>query len=77
MAYLVSGHFLQAGDQLQINLRMTDVEKDRLLWEDVFDIPAGNMIAMQAQIAAKTRRGLAPLMGAPEFMARNASETHQ
>jgi serine/threonine protein kinase len=70
VTYLVSGHFLQAGDQLQINLRMTDVEKDRLLWEDVFDIPAGNMIAMQAQIAAKTRRALAPLMGAPEFMAR-------
>ncbi len=47
---------------------MTDVEKDRLLWEDVFDIPAGNMIAMQAQIAAETRRSLAPLLGAPEFV---------
>jgi tetratricopeptide (TPR) repeat protein len=64
----VSGRFLQAGDQLQITLRMTDVEKDRLLWEDVFDIPTGNMIAMQAQIAAKTRHSLAPLLGAPEFV---------
>ncbi|MGA2078099.1 MAG: hypothetical protein ABSH52_31805 [Terriglobia bacterium] len=44
---------------------MTDVEKDRLLWEDLFDIPPANMIAMQAQIAAKTRRSLAPLLGAP------------
>ncbi len=68
VARLISGHFLQAGDQLQITLRMTDVEKDGLLWEDVFDIPAGNMIAMQAQIAAKTRRGLAPLLGAPGFI---------
>ena len=68
VAHLVSGRFLQAGDQLQITLRMTDVEKDRLLWEDVFDIPTGNMIAMQAQIAAKTRHSLAPLLGAPEFV---------
>ena len=68
VAHLVSGHFLQTGDQLQITLRMTDVDKDRLLWQDVFDVPDGNMIAMQAQIAAKTRRGLAPLLGAPEFI---------
>ena len=68
VAHLVSGLFFQAGDQLQITLRVTDVEKDRLLWEDVFDLPAGNMIAMQAQIAAKTRRGLARLLGAPEFV---------
>ena len=35
---------------------------------ETLDIPAGNMIAMQAQIAAKTRRSLAPLLGAPEFV---------
>jgi serine/threonine protein kinase len=68
VAHLVSGRFFQAGDQLQITLRVTDVEKNRLLWEDVFDVPARNMIAMQAQIAAKTRRGLAPLLGTPEFV---------
>jgi serine/threonine protein kinase len=65
---IVSGHFLKAGDQLQITLEATDVESNRRLWSDVFDVPAQNMVAMQAQIAAKTRRGMAPALGIAEFV---------
>jgi serine/threonine protein kinase/tetratricopeptide (TPR) repeat protein len=65
---IVTGHFLKAGDQLQITFEVMDVESNRRLWREVFDVPAQNMVAMQAQIAAKTRRGLAPLLGASEFV---------
>ena len=65
---IVTGHFLRAGEQLQITLEVTDVESNGRLWQDVFDVPVENMVAMQAQIAAKTRRGLAPLLGATEFV---------
>ena len=68
---VVSGHFLKAGEQLQITLEVTDVESNRLLWSDVFDAPAGNMMAMQAQIAAKTRRAMAPVLGVSEFVTEN------
>jgi serine/threonine protein kinase len=68
---IVTGHFLKAGDQLQITFEVMDVESNRRLWREVFDVPAQNMVAMQAQIAAKTRRGLAPLLGASEFVTDN------
>jgi serine/threonine protein kinase len=65
---IVSGRFLKTGDQLQITMEVTDVESNRLLWSDVFDVPARNMVAMQAQIAAKTRRAMAPVLGVSEFV---------
>jgi tetratricopeptide (TPR) repeat protein len=37
-------------------------------WRDVFEVPVQDMMAMQAQIAAKTRTGLAPLLGVSEFV---------
>jgi serine/threonine protein kinase/TolB-like protein len=65
---VASGRFLKAGDQLQITMELTDVDSNRLIWSDVFDVPAGNMVAMQAQVAAKTRRAMAPVLGAAEFV---------
>jgi len=65
---VASGRFLKAGEQLQITMELTDVESNRLIWSDVFDVPAGNMVAMQAQVAAKTRRAMAPVLGAAEFV---------
>jgi len=69
--HVVTGHFLRAGEQLQIVLEATEVATARLLWQDVLDVPAQNMVAMQAQIAAKTRRGLAPVLGVSEFATGN------
>jgi serine/threonine-protein kinase len=67
-AAVVSGRFLKAGEQLQITMELTDIESNRLIWSDVFDVPAGNMVAMQAQVSAKTRRAMAPVLGAAEFV---------
>jgi serine/threonine protein kinase len=68
VADIVSGRFLQTGDKLQITLSVTDVANNRPLWSDVFDVPAGNLIAMQAALAAKTRNTLAPVLGVSEFI---------
>jgi tetratricopeptide (TPR) repeat protein len=65
---VVTGHFLGAGEQLQIVLEAMEVGTARMLWRDVLDVPAQNMVAMQAQIAARTRRGLAPVLGVSEFV---------
>jgi TolB-like protein len=70
-ATIVSGRFMKEGDRLQITLNLTDVEKNRRIWTDVFDAPARDTMAMQAQIASKTRRGMAPLLGVSEFVTDN------
>jgi eukaryotic-like serine/threonine-protein kinase len=67
VASIVTGHFLKAGEQLQITLEAVEVESSRLLWRDTLNVPAQNMIAMQEQIAARTRGGLAPVLGSSAF----------
>jgi len=63
VASIVTGHFLKAGEQLQITLEAVEVENNRLLWRDTLNVPAQNMIAMQEQIATRARGGLAPALG--------------
>jgi serine/threonine protein kinase/DNA-binding winged helix-turn-helix (wHTH) protein len=62
-ANIVTGHFLRMKDQLQITLEALNVENNRVLWRDTLTVPAENMMAMQEQIAAVTRGGLAPALG--------------
>jgi DNA-binding winged helix-turn-helix (wHTH) protein/serine/threonine protein kinase len=70
---IVIGHFLKGGDQLQVTLEAVDVESNRLLWRDTLDVPAENMIAMQQQITATAREGLAPVFGSSSFTADTAA----
>jgi serine/threonine protein kinase len=67
VASIVTGHFLKAEDQLQITLEAVEVEDNRLLWRDTLNVPAQNLIAMQEQIAARARGGLAPALGSSAF----------
>jgi TolB-like protein/Tfp pilus assembly protein PilF len=67
VASIVTGHFLKAGEQLQITLEAVEVENNRLLWRDALNVPAQNMVAMQEQIAARARGGLAPVLGSSAF----------
>ena len=71
---VVAGRFLRAGDQLQITLDLIDVENKRSIWTDVFEAPVGNMVAMQALVAAKTRRTMAPVLGIMEFVTENVPQ---
>jgi len=68
-ASIVTGHFLRMKEQLQITLEALDVESNRLLWRETLNVPAENMMAMQEQIAALTRGGLAPALGSSALTA--------
>jgi serine/threonine protein kinase/DNA-binding winged helix-turn-helix (wHTH) protein/Flp pilus assembly protein TadD len=61
---VVTGHFINTGDQLHITLEAIDVETNSVLWRDQIESPAGSMIATQVQIALRVRKGLAPALGA-------------
>jgi len=73
VANIVTGHFLKAGEQLQITLEAIEVENNRLLWRESLNVPAQNMIVMQEQIAARARGGLAPALGSSAFATEAAA----
>lgn len=66
---IVTGHFLKAGEQLQVTLEAIDVEKNRSLWRNTLNVPAQNLIAMQEQIANQTQVGMASALGASALTA--------
>ena len=63
VANIVTGHFLKQGDRLLITLEAIQVEGNRLLWQTNVTAPAQDLIALQAQMAAKIRQELLPALG--------------
>ena len=59
----MTGHFLREGDRLRITVEAIDVDSARVLWRDVVNVQADNVIAMQAQIAGRVQQSLLPLLG--------------
>jgi len=69
---IVTGHYVLAGDELQITMEAVDVDDNRLLWRDTVNVPAESLLTLQAQVAATTRGKLAPVLGA-SVLAKNVS----
>ncbi|HTU46765.1 MAG TPA: serine/threonine-protein kinase [Bryobacteraceae bacterium] len=65
---VVSGRFMRTGEQLQITLDLIDVATNHSIWTDVFEVPARNMMAIQALVGLKTRRTMAPVLGVTKFV---------
>jgi TolB-like protein len=61
---IVTGHYMKAGNQLQVTLEAVDVENNRTVWQDTLSVGALDMIAMREQVTAKVRQGLVPVLGA-------------
>jgi eukaryotic-like serine/threonine-protein kinase len=64
VANILTGHFLKQGDRLMITLEAIQVEGNKLLWQTNVTAPAQDLIALQAEMAAKIRQELLPLLGA-------------
>ena len=64
VANILTGHFLKQGDSLLITLEAIQVEGNKLLWQANVTAPAQDLIALQAQMAAKIRQELLPALGA-------------
>jgi serine/threonine protein kinase/tetratricopeptide (TPR) repeat protein len=64
VANILTGHFLKQGDRLLITLEAIQVEGNKLLWQANVTAPAQDLIALQAQMAAKIRQELLPALGA-------------
>ncbi|MDR3748162.1 MAG: protein kinase [Acidobacteriota bacterium] len=63
VATVLTGHFLNQGENLIITLEAIDVAANRLLWQSNVTGSAQDLIALQAHLAAKVRQGLLPALG--------------
>jgi DNA-binding winged helix-turn-helix (wHTH) protein/TolB-like protein len=70
---IVTGHFVLAGDQLQLTMEAVDTDENRVLWHDTVNVPANNLLILQAQIAAMSRGKLAGALGVRDFAGEIAS----
>jgi eukaryotic-like serine/threonine-protein kinase len=60
---LLTGHFMQQGQQLTVTLEAVDVSTDRLLWEATVTAPVNDLIALQSQLSRQVQQGLLPALG--------------
>jgi DNA-binding winged helix-turn-helix (wHTH) protein/TolB-like protein len=64
---VVTGNYLLAGDQLQITMEAVDPNEDRVLWHDTVNVPANDLLALQAQVAATARNKMSSALGVTDF----------
>ena len=55
---LVTGQYFREGDQLSLTMEAVDVESNRLMWRDSIAVPAGDLLTLRQQVAAKVNAGL-------------------
>jgi len=63
VASIVTGHYLNEGDQLVVTLEAVDVANNRSIWRDTIRVAASDKIAMREQITSRVRQGLVPVLG--------------
>jgi eukaryotic-like serine/threonine-protein kinase len=61
---VVTGHFMKAGDEVQVTLQAVDAENDRVLWQAAASSATADMVSLRAQLTAKVQQGLVPALGA-------------
>jgi eukaryotic-like serine/threonine-protein kinase len=59
---IVTGHFLKAGDQLQVTLEAVDVDTNQTVWRDTLNVAGQDMIAMREQVLNRISNGLVPAL---------------
>ena len=59
---VVTGHFVQQGENLIITLQAIEVLSNRVLWQGTTTVPAGDLLAMQRQLSGRIRQGLLPAL---------------
>jgi TolB-like protein/predicted Ser/Thr protein kinase len=69
---IVIGHYQKVHDQLQLTMQAVDVANDRVLWQEMMNVPA-DLVAMRAQVTSKVRQGLIPALGATSVAGENGT----
>lgn len=63
VADLVTGHFLVAGENVEVTLEAVDATDNRVLWRATLRGTTRDLTGVQEQIAARVQHGLIPALG--------------
>jgi DNA-binding winged helix-turn-helix (wHTH) protein/TolB-like protein len=63
VADLVTGHFLVAGENIEVTLEAVDAADNRVLWRDTLRATTRDLTGVQEQITARVQHGLIPALG--------------
>jgi adenylate cyclase len=63
VADIITGHFVVAGDEIEVTLEAVDATNNRVLWRDTLRGPARDLIGIQQQIATRLQHGLIEALG--------------
>lgn len=55
---ILTGTYLKAGDRFRVNTQLVDVHPNEILWREQFDVPFGDILALQDRITEKIVSGL-------------------
>lgn len=65
---IVTGHYVRAGEQIQITMEAVDPLKNQVAWRETVNVPSNNLLALQQQIAGMSRWRLSRALGVTEFV---------
>jgi serine/threonine protein kinase/TolB-like protein/tetratricopeptide (TPR) repeat protein len=60
---IVTGHYLTAGDQLEVSIEAVDVTSNSSVWRDTITVATSDKIAMHDLLTSRIRQGLVPVLG--------------
>ncbi len=63
VATIVTGHFVERGENLVVTLEAIQASDNRLVWQTTFTAPSQDLIALQSALSAQVRQGLLPTLG--------------
>ena len=66
--HIITGHYVRAGDQLQVTIEAVDPVENRVVWRETVNVPSNDLLALQQQIAGMARWRLARALGVTEFV---------
>ena len=76
VADIITGHFVVAGDGIEVTLEAVDTTNNRVLWRDTVRGPARDLIGIQQQVATRVQHGLIAALGVNAGPGASSNTSH-
>jgi DNA-binding winged helix-turn-helix (wHTH) protein/TolB-like protein len=76
VADLVTGHYLVAGEDVEVTLEAVDAADNRVLWRVTLRGTTRDLTGVQEQIAGRVQHGLIPALGVSASLSASSNRSH-
>ena len=76
VADLITGHFLVAGENVEVTLEAVDAADSRVLWRATLRGTTRDLTQVQEQISARVQHGLIPALGVSTGLGSSSNTSH-